>query len=163
MARARDPGDIIVGSIWTGRTGGSARVLSVSAGYVRFVDASGEPDTRHQWEFRRRYMSPREARQAAREQHLPRDVIGRCRSQFSMSIANLVACHIFFSRTCSRIFARSSGVPLEECHKPARGRPALPPDAIHIGTYAEPASPDAFFEDLNDALASQGNSGSPAN
>jgi hypothetical protein len=148
MARDRDAADITVGAQWPGRRGGAARVLDVSAGYVRFVDEVGRVEIAHQWQFRQRYLQPYDAR--------------RLRSWFAMCAANLIEFHVFWSSALGRSFARTSTVAPEDCAAAARGRPALPPDAKHVGTYAQPVSPDAFFEDLNDVLATEGNSGNPA-
>ncbi len=133
--------DVTPGSIWLGRYGGHARVISVEGGYVRFAREDGhvDPLPMHRWRFRELYLEPYDAR--------------RCRSQFSMSVANLVSFHAFYSPTARRMYARSANVPPSSCAGASRGRPALPADAIFIGTYESPVSPAAFFEDLNDALA----------
>jgi hypothetical protein len=187
MARDRDAADITKGSLWPGHSGGSARVLAVSAGYVRFMDDAGAVHVEHHWRFRERFVSPaqvaretrlklaaqreaetikrrtmREQFRSIRERFLDSATVQRSRSQFSMSLANLANFHAFWSPTLKRMFARNATMHLSECARASRGRPALPPDAIHVGTYSHPVSTDAFFEDLNDVLATEGNSGPSA-
>lgn len=138
----RTAADITRGSICEaapGCSGGAARVLAVSAGYVRFARSEGCIEILHHALFLQRYVPIFEARQV--------------RSQFSMSLANLSNFHVFFSRCQRRIFARSAKVPIESCAGAARGRPALPADAVYVGTYSDPVSPDDFFSDLHDAIA----------
>lgn len=137
---ARGAADIALGALWRGHGGGTARVLGIDAGYVRFMKDDGAVEHLHQWLFRERYVAPYDAK--------------RCRSQFSMSLANLVSFHVFWSPMMKRMFARSSNVPPSDCAVAARGRPALPADAVFIATYAEPATPEQFFEDLNDQTCS---------
>jgi hypothetical protein len=136
MARDRDAADITLGALWRGRSGGTARVLGIDAGYVRYMKDDGAVELVHQWYFRDRYVAPYDAK--------------RCRSQFSMSLANLISFHAFWSPKLKRMFARSSNVDPSDCAAASRGRPALPADAIYIATYSEPATPEQFFEDLND-------------
>jgi hypothetical protein len=156
---ARDDTGIKAATLWAGREGGSARVLDVAAGYVRFVDQDDRVDVLHHYAFRERYLSPAETRQSVRQRFLDPATARRLGSQFAMSLANLASFHVFWSPTLKRMFARSLSVPLTECAAAARGRPALPADAVHVGTYADPASPDQFFEDLNDAIATDGCTG----
>lgn len=148
MARDTGAADITVGALWLGRIDGSARVLTVTAGYVRFMDTDGEPQVMHQHQFRRQFVQPYDAR--------------RLRSQFTMSLANLGSFHLFFSRSLGRIFARNPTLDLDDCRTASRGRPALPPDAEYVNTYTEPVRTDALFDDLNDVLATEGSSGHPA-
>jgi hypothetical protein len=139
MSAPRVPG-ILPGSTWIGRDGpGYARVLEAVSGHVRFIDHAGAMRTVHHLQFRDLFEAPYEARAV--------------RSQFSMSIANLVSFHAFWSLALKRLLARSSNRSIEDSRKAARGSPALPPDAFHVGTYAQPITADAFFTDLNDALA----------
>lgn len=70
-----------------------------------------------------------------------------------MSLAVLATFHAFFSPSMQRMFARSTTRNPEQCYGPARGSPALPQDALYVNTYATPAQPSDFEEDLNDALA----------
>lgn len=144
--------DITRGSIWPARSGaGHARVLTVSSGYVRFARPDGTVEVLHHLRFRERFASPYDTRQF--------------RSQFSMSLANLVSMHVFYSRAMNRVFMRSTSVPPPACAESARGRPALPADAVHVGTYSDKeiarrqwhrpglTAAEAFFQDLNDVVA----------
>lgn len=135
----RDCCDIVPGSVWS-RGDSSAYVLGVAEGYVRY-ETGGEPELLHHSQFRALFSSPYDAR--------------KVRSQFSMSLANLVTFHAFWSPSANRMFARSvsRGDPTK-AYAPARGSPALPIDAIFVRTYDDRATPNDFFEDLNDVLAS---------
>lgn len=135
----RNAADITRGSIWPARGAGHARVIAVAGGHVRFARESGAIEVLHHLRFREVYREPYDARQ--------------CRSQFSMSVANLVSFHAFWSPSLRRMFARSSTIRPSDCARASRGRPALPPDAVLVGTYVAPVSPDTFFADLNDVLA----------
>lgn len=75
-------------------------------------------------------------------------------TQFCMSVANLDSCHVFWSISHGRMFARSARRAIAECFTSGRGRPALPKDAIHVATYTYPCAFDVFRSDLRDALAS---------
>ena len=76
----------------------------------------------------------------------------RVRSRFSMSLSLLVTFHAFWSPSAQRMFARSITRSPSEAHKPARGSPALPPDAIYVNTYTDQAKPSDFVKDLIDVL-----------
>jgi hypothetical protein len=130
---------ILVGSTWLGHAGGYARVLGTDCGCVDFMDQGGEIRREHHLQFRARFDAPYDA--------------SAVRSQFTMSIANLISLHAFWSPSLKRLLARSSNRSIEDSRKAARGSPALPPDAFHVGTYAQPVDANAFFTDLNDALA----------
>jgi hypothetical protein len=136
-------GDIWIDQRWTGEPR-EAQVAIVSAGnkYVVFM--------------RHREPEPPMFAEHFRERFAPLIARARLRSQFSMSLANLDNCHVFFSPTLRKMFARSARVDPGEVFNSARGRPALPKDSLHIGTYADPVSPEAFFEDLHDELAAAG-------
>jgi len=144
-ARDRRTCDIARGSTWIAREGeGSALVVRVCAGWVFFADASGAMSEMYYAQFRARFSEPYDAQQ--------------CRSQFSMSLANLANFHAFWSPSQRRMPARSATAAPDEMRGAARGRPALPDDAQYLGTYAidedKPRGPvDAFLEDLNDLIA----------
>lgn len=152
MARDRVSADITRGSIWRRADGSAAVVRSIAAGHVCITGSTGEIEVLHVNEFRATFTeSPYDARQV--------------RSQFSMSVANLESFHAFWSMKEKRMYARSSACAPEDVRGAARGRPALPDDAIYVGTYsgsviAQPRwgrrvmkSVEAFFDDLNDAIA----------
>lgn len=131
--------DVIAGSRWISATGKAPALVRGSAeGYVDFT-AAGVRQRMHHEQFRREYLEPYASRQV--------------RSQFAMCIANLQAFHAFWSTEARRIFARSIGRPPNESRVAARGSPAVPAEAIYIGTYSDPFTPEAFLADLNDALA----------
>jgi hypothetical protein len=151
-SRQHAASDIVPGSIWPGRCGGHATVITSAAGYVEFERADGTRGRVYHEHFRADFISPYDSR--------------NLRSQFAMCVANLESFHAFWSPSAQRLLARSSVVPPEDCRGAARGRPALPEDARYVGTYcASDTQPtkrwkeraiklaDRFFEDLNDHLA----------
>lgn len=157
-SRDRRTCDIAPGSTWNARAGdGCAIVIRIVGAYVEFEDEAGRlhmgPGAMYHAHFRERYVEPYDAQQ--------------CRSQFSMSLANLANFHAFWSPSQRRMYARSATGDPAEVRGAARGRPALPADAEYIGTYAVDEREDgtqprrmgpceAFLEDLNDLLASIG-------
>lgn len=142
--RPHEAADIVPGSRWPSRRGiGVAEVTEVGANRVTFTFIDGARVTRgwlHHLEFREQYEQPYDSRAV--------------RSKFSMYLANLPSFHAFWSRTARNLFARSTTRSPADSFSPARGSPALPPDAIYVGTYAQPFPTDAFLADLHDALAS---------
>lgn len=144
-------GDIIPGSTWPSADESSAAlVVSVRAGYVLFDEAAtGEVRTLYHARFREAYRAPYDAREL--------------RSQFTMSLKNLVECHVFVDAK-GKMYARSAKISPDECYTAARGRPALPPDARLIGTYNDVViapqrwqraalTPwEVFIGDLHDAI-----------
>lgn len=72
------------------------------------------------------------------------------RSKVSMSLCNLEHFHAFWSGSRRTIFCRS--VARSDPFAPARGAPALPSDAVQIGTYAMPCSSALILQDLLDLL-----------
>lgn len=136
MNRDRIAADIAPGSTWVSDSS-AVRVISVCLGYVRYMDGDVLGIEHHEL-FRSRFEQPYDCR--------------RVRSQFSMSLQNLLEFHAFWSRSTRKMFARSVRDPQDAYHA-ARGRPALPNDALLVGTYAHPATPDDFLQDLNDLIA----------
>lgn len=130
--------DIAPGSQWAGKDGTKVRVLSTTSTHVQFDGPAGVR-LLHHWHFREHYSSPYDAR--------------KVRSQFSMSLAVLATFHAFWSPGLRKMLARSDSRRPQECYRAARGSPALPPDAVYVNTYASPAHPSNFEEDLNDVLA----------
>lgn len=135
--------DVVPGSRWVSAHGtGYAIVISAAAGYVAILFTDGGEivqERMHHNVFRERFVAPYDSREV--------------RSKFSMYLANLAEFHAFWSAASKRLLARSSTRSPKDAFAPARGSPALPKDAIHVGTYAQPFSPDAFLADLNDAIA----------
>jgi hypothetical protein len=137
--------DIVAGSRWPSARGpGCATVRAVAAGYVDFTFNDGAVvahERLHHEQFRRLYIEPYDSRSV--------------RSWFSMSLANLQACHVFWSRALRRGFARNISRAPDDSRAAARGSPAIPADAMYVGTYSSPFAPDAFLDDLNDTLATE--------
>lgn len=52
-----------------------------------------------------------------------------------MSLCNVQAMHVFWSPALRRIYTRSTMRSIADCYRSGRGRPALPADAVHVGTY----------------------------
>lgn len=151
--RPHGAGDIVPGSRWPSARGpGHAIVRDAAAGWIEFTYSDGtrvlELERMHHTEFRKRFVAPYDSR--------------ALRSQFSMCLANLQSFHAFFGRRARRIFARSVSRPPEESRAAARGSPAVPPDAVFVGTYYNPFAPDRFLDDLNDALATDGHDSAAA-
>jgi hypothetical protein len=142
MAYRQHPAaDIVPGSIWSRRTGeGRATIIRTAAGYVMFELANGERGQAFHAHFRIDYVAPYDSREV--------------RSQFSVCTANLSHFHAYWSAAARRLFARSANRPIDDARSPARGSPAVPPEAVHVGTYSDPFTTDAFLADLNDTLAS---------
>ena len=141
MARDRHTCDIVLGSTWNAADGARARVIDADAGYVRFQHQDGRVEVTHHLRFRERFAPPYNAR--------------KVRSQFSMSLDNLESFHAFWVPAERRLTVRSARRSPEDAYKPSRGRGgAVPKEAIYVNTYSNPVSPDAFFGDLHDAIAS---------
>lgn len=150
MMSDRFAADITRGSIWRASDGSHARVMSVCAGYVSFA-RRGVIDRMHHHVFRNEFERPYDAR--------------RLRSQFSMTLNNLVSFHAFWGLTSRRLYARASNVRPEDCRTASRGRPALPADAVYVGQYSDAVimprqwhgpqltAYEKFLQDLHDVLA----------
>lgn len=144
MSHAPHPAsDIVVGSRWDSRSDrGFAIVRCSAAGYIEYVRQDGRRGRAHHETFRNAFISPYDSREV--------------RSRFSMSLANLIELHAFWSPATHHLFARSASRSVADSYKPARGSPPLPAEAIYVGTYTHPYPTDGFLNDLNDALASLG-------
>jgi hypothetical protein len=70
------------------------------------------------------------------------------KSRFSMTLANLEHAHVFIVPADLRILARSADRDVEAARIPRRGSPAIPADALYVGTYAHPFPADLFLADL---------------
>lgn len=64
--------------------------------------------------------------------------------QFGMTLANLCEAEIYWDPVRHRIIARKIEARIR--------RPALPPHALFIGTYAHPFKAPDFLDDLDDRL-----------
>lgn len=128
MDHANAAADILPGSVWES-LGVRVKVLSTAAGYVRYRQDVGL-GLQHHAAFRRAFR-PIYDRRAVK-------------SQFSMSCANLDQFHAYWLPSAKTLVARSIA---------CRRRFRVPPGAIHVGTYANPCSADAFLDDLDCVLA----------
>lgn len=137
MNRDRIAADIAPGSTWLSESS-AVRVVSVCSGYVRYMDGQVLGMCHHDL-FRREFSRPYDAR------HI--------RSWFAMCLNNLAEFHAYYSPSRQRTFARSVTRQPEEAYAASRGSPALPADAVYVRTYADPATPNDFIQDLNDVLA----------
>jgi len=85
---------------------------------------------------------------ATTESALTRAEILRWRSWVAMSLCQLQHCNILWSPSRRRLLARSAHHSLKECFKSAKGRPALPPDAVLVGNYAHGIPARYVIDDL---------------
>lgn len=79
----------------------------------------------------------------------------RIGSQISCSLCNLQHVHFFWSPGTRRLYARTVGLEIDAYHRAGRGRPGVPLDAWHVGTYTHGGvGSGAIMEDLLALLAS---------
>jgi hypothetical protein len=134
------------GSTWLDSAGRRALVLGAVRGWVSFVFMD-EPRPRRvrnlqQFLFTAAF-TPEDAWKST------------VRSRFSMSLVNLSQLHAYFCAATRKFFARSTNRSPEQARAPTRGSPAVPVDAIYIGTYSHPLRAEEFLGDLDDVLARQ--------
>lgn len=143
MAHARPIRDVRRGDIWV-ETADQSQVIIVGAGnhYVEFMRAGGTVEVPvYAKHFLKRF---------APLNYYPEAIS----SQFLMSVANLVTCHIFWCpMNRRRIFARSTARAPQDSYAAARGSPPLPKTAIYVGTYSHPFPADQFLGDLDAVIA----------
>lgn len=125
--------DIVPGSTWNAADGASAVVIAAADGYVGFRRSSGSITVEHERDFRRAYCAIYDR--------------AKLRSQFTMSLANLVEFTAWWLPSQRKLVCRSVA-----CSR----RFAIPLGALPVGTYGEPCSAQTFFEDLDDVLRRHG-------
>lgn len=131
--------DIEPGSLWVYRANRAlprVRILAAADGYVAYHPGGANP------------MREREFR-IIFEPVFQR--FEKYRSQFQMSLANLGAFRAYWVQ---ERLAMPNKSPLVARSISCSRRFALPAEAILIGTYSHPCRVEAFFDDLDDVIAS---------
>lgn len=123
--------DISPGSLWIDEYGELVTVAHAAAGYVLLpVRCEGEHFTIIPERRFRLTHSPAYAREGVR-------------SQFTMSLANLLELTAYWLPERRKLVCRSRN---------ARRRFSVPPAAERIGDYGYPCSTESFFDDLHSLL-----------